>query len=140
MRCNRRFKLFDVRSIAIDGSKVDPVGLDVRLDIFGWYSTKALERGARCRTIEVCSNTLVVLRAIAYQTCQSKPGSSRESSPSSRMPRDCKMAPENGSGSGGCTRSCIADQAPADSPNSVTFVGSPPNFAMLSWTHCKASR
>src|SRR5262245_53248458 len=28
---------------------------------------------------------------------------------------------------------------PADSPNSVTLPGSPPNCAMLSWTHCSAS-
>src|ERR1051325_3503280 len=27
---------------------------------------------------------------------------------------------------------------PADSPNSVTLPGSPPNWAMLSWTHCSA--
>src|ERR1019366_682053 len=30
--------------------------------------------------------------------------------------------------------------APADSPKLVTFCGSPPNFAMLAWTHCIAKR
>ena len=33
--------------------------------------------------------------------------------------------------------SAIAEEPPADSPNTVTLVGSPPNEAIWSWTHCE---
>ena len=35
--------------------------------------------------------------------------------------------------------SAITDAAPADCPPIVTFAGSPPNAAMLAWTHVNAA-
>ena len=51
----------------------------------------------------------------------------------------CRMQRRSTSVAPGAVTRCSREPAPADSPNTVTFEGSPPKAATLSWTQDRAA-
>ena len=89
--------------------------------------------------------SLAVTFSRPSELVQARPAASAEFAPpriggtcASPAP-DSEMALTNSPSASGEDISTCTDPAPADSPNRVTFLGSPPNLAMLRWTHCNAA-
>ncbi len=59
--------------------------------------------------------------------------------PAARPPPDCTIALWNRPWASGEVMSVLTEPPPADSPNTVTLPGSPPNAAMFFWTQRRAA-